>query len=215
MSRINYDKQMSMKCKECILEHKKELKTMAACQFAEKYNLNYHAVLYWLKELNIKYAKYGNSNGKRISEETMDIIELLKKGTMTYQQIADIKGITRQRVGAIAKSFGLTNKSKKETYLERLQSDDNLCNMSVAEISKKHDIPYNTALKLLSANNMAYAKWNRPVLSEEDHKQLLEDLKSRKYSYRILAEKYKVSLNWVVSVAKKNNLTPGELAKED
>ena len=214
MSRINYDEQMSMKCKECILEHKNELKQMAACQFAEKYDLNYHAVLYWLNALNIKYAKYGNPNGKRISSETEGIVELLKKGTMSYQQIADLKGVSRQRVGAIAKSFNLSPKTKREIYLERLLADDNLCNMSVAEISKKHDIPYNAALKILSEENLPYAKWNRSVLSEEDYQNLLSDLKSREYSYRKLADKYKVSLNWVVSVAKKHHLTAGELTKE-
>lgn len=214
MSRINYDEQMSMKCKECILEHKSELKNMAACQFAEKYDLNYHAVLYWLKELNIKYAKYGNPNGKRISKKTERIVELLKKGTMTYQQIADLNEVSRQRVGAIAKSFNLSPKTRREIYLARLLADENLCNMSAAEISKKHDIPYNTTLEILSEEKLLYARWNHPVLSDEDYQALLSDLKSQKYTYRKLADKYDVSLNWVVSVAKKHHLTTRELTEE-
>ena len=214
MSKINYEEQMSMQCKECILANQEELKTMSASQFARQYNLNYHAVLYWLDKLNIKHAKYGNLNGKRVGKSTNTIIALLKKGTMTYQQIADKNGVSRQYVGAVAKEYGIPHKSKREIYLERLRSDKNLCNMNAREISKKHDIPYNTVLDLLSSEGLSYARWNRPLLSDKDYNRLLSDLESQKYSYQKLADKYKVSLNWVVSVAKKHHLTVGELSKE-
>lgn len=215
MTTINHESEMSLKCKACILDHKEELKSMSACQFAEKYNLNYHAVLFWLDKLKIKYAKFGNPNGKHLSNDTVGIVKLLKKGTMTYQQIADLKGISRQRVGQIAKAHGIRPVTKKEMYLARLQSDSNLCNMSAMDISQKHDIPYDTTIKLLAEANLPYSKWNRSVLSEKDYQNLLTDLKRQYLSYAKLAKKYKVSLNWVVSVAKKHKLTRKDFDEED
>lgn len=205
MSKIDFNGPTAKKYYMEILKHEKELQEMPAIKFAEKYNINYKVLLHFLKTFDIPYFSRTN---------TLEVVKLLKQGNLSYQEIANLRGITRQRVSTIAKEHNIKSSTaitKKQKYSEILKKSPEVRNMNAREISEKFDISYSMTLDILKSENIPFGKWQYQVLSNRRYQNLLKDLASGNFTYKRLSGKYKVSITWIVKVAKEHHLTYKEL----
>lgn len=207
---------MAQHCYQVMLDHIDEVKTLSVSQFSKKYHLNREVVLHFVKYYFDPYAKYINKNGNKIKSQTFEIISLICQSNMTYQEIADAKGVSRQRVGAIAKSYDISRISKRCAYYQLYQifiQCPNLENMTASEIADKFNVSYHTTLRVLNTFQVPFKKWHQKKITEEQFQNLLIDLKSGNFSYKSLGEKYNLSTSWVIQIARKHHLTVTEVKK--
>ena len=193
------DGNMARRCYAIIEDNLEDLTKMSTAQYAKKYNINYKVLCYYLKTHDVPHLRYGHINGSQTGDSTLQIVELLKEGTLSYGQIAAKFGITRQRVGAIADKHSL-NKTQYERRVEMIKALPNVEKMNAAQIAKELNLSYNTVSKILREEEISHAHWQRSVLPPDVYDAMLQDLREKKLSRNKIAEKYNVSINWLRKV---------------
>jgi len=198
MSNINMDGDMARRCYKIIEDNKDDLMTMSPGQFAKKYNINYRVVCHYIKVHKVPCLRYGRLTNAQSESTTIEVIKLLKQGDLSYRQIGEKVGLSKQRVGIIAKDYNLNNsRSKYDRNVQQIKELPNLKYMNARQISETLHISYAIVLKILKEENIEHAHWQQKVLSDEKFEEMLQDLRDGNISRNQIAKKYGVSINWV------------------